>query len=102
VFAGGSGLAPGGSIDTAAPVDLYVDWLAQDGTLLGGGTAQPASWFYERVWKVTCVAAACTPDPATGLDRGIKRIDITVRVRTGVANFLPARSTVTAYKAAQF
>lgn len=102
VFVGGSGLAPGGSSDTAAPVDLYADWLAQDGSLLGGGTAQPAGWFYQRVWQITCLAAACTPDPVTGLDRGIKRIDITVRVRTGVGNFMPARSTVTALKAAQF
>lgn len=102
VFVGGSGLAPGGSSNTAAPSNLYVDWLAQDGSLLGGGTAPPATWFYERVWQITCIAAACTPDPATGLDRGIKRIDITVRVRTGVANFMPARSTVTALKAAQF
>jgi hypothetical protein len=105
VFLGGSGLAPGGSSDTAAPVNKYVDWLAQDGSLLGGGTAQPANWFYERVWQVTCITdppMPCTTDPATGLDRGIKRIDITVRVRTGVANFLPARSTVTALKAAQF
>jgi hypothetical protein len=102
VFGGGSGLAVGGSTNTAAPVDLYVDWLAQDGSLLGGGTAQPTTWFYERVWQVTCIAATCTTDPATGLERGIKRIDITVTVRTGVANFMPAKSTVTALKAAQF
>jgi hypothetical protein len=105
VFVGGSGLAPGGSSNPDAPVNLYVDWLAQDGSLLGGGTAAPATWFYERVWQVTCVTlptTPCTTDPATGLDRGIKQIDITVRVRTGVANFLPARSTVTALKAAQF
>jgi hypothetical protein len=99
---GGSGLAVGGSTNTAAPVNLYVDWLAQDGGLLGGGTAQPATWFYERTWQVTCVAATCTPDPATGADRGIKRIDVTVTVRTGVASFMPATSTVTALKAAQF
>ena len=105
VFVGGSGLAVGGSSDPAAPVNLYVDWLAQDGSLLGGGTAQPANWFYERVWKITCITlpgTPCTTDPATGLDRGIKQIEITVRVKTGVANFLPATSTVTALKAAQF
>ena len=98
---GGSGLAIGGSTNTAAPVNLYVDWLAQDGSLLGGGATAPATWFYERVWQVTCVSATCAPDPATGADRGIKRIDVTVRVRTGVANFMPATSTVTALKAAQ-
>lgn len=99
--AGGSGLAVGGSTNTAAPVSLYVDWLAQDGSLLGGGTAAPATWFYERVWQVTCVAATCTPDPTNGADRGIKRIDVTVTVKTGAANFMPAKSTVTALKAAQ-
>jgi hypothetical protein len=105
VFVGGSGLAPGGNADPAAPVNTYVDWLSQDGSLLGGGTAEPPNWFYERVWQITCVTnppTPCTTDPATGLDRGMKQIDITVRVRTGVANFLPARSTVTALKAAQF
>jgi hypothetical protein len=100
--AGGSGLGVGGSNNPLAPANLYVDWLAQDGSLLGGGTAAPANWFYQRVWQITCVAAICTPDPATGADRGIKRIDVTVRVRTGVANFMPARSTVTALKASQF
>jgi len=105
VFVGGSGLAVGGNNDPAAPVVKYVDWLTQDGSLLGGGTAAPATWFYERVWKISCITNPPTPcdtDPATGLDRGIKQIDITVRVKTGVANFLPAKSTVTALKAAQF
>ena len=37
--------------NTAAPVNGYVDWLAQDGSLLGGGAAPPATWFYERVWQ---------------------------------------------------
>ena len=31
----------------------YVDWLAYDGSLLGGGTTAPATWFYERVWQIT-------------------------------------------------
>src|SRR5207248_5506726 len=35
---GGSGLAVGGSSDTAAPVNGYVDWLGADGGLFGGGT----------------------------------------------------------------
>jgi hypothetical protein len=100
--AGGSGLAIGGSTNTAAPVNLYVDWLAQDGSLLHGGTAQPTTWFYERVWQITCSTAPCTPDPTTGAQRGVKRIDVTVTVRSGVGNFMPAKSTVTALKAAQF
>src|SRR6185436_2736077 len=40
---GGSGLAVGGSADTNAPANNYVDWLGPDGALLGGGTAAPAS-----------------------------------------------------------
>src|SRR5207249_6081147 len=32
---GGSGLAVGGSSNTATPVNNYVHWLAQDGSLLG-------------------------------------------------------------------
>ncbi len=99
---GGSGLVPGGSINTAAPVNLYVDWLAQEGSLLGGGTAPPANWFYERVWQIACVAATCTLDPATGLERGVKQIGITVTVRSGVSGFMPAKSTVTVLKSAQF
>jgi len=98
---GGSGLNVGGSTNTTAPIDLYVDWLAQDGSLLFGGTAAPAGWFYERAWQITCVTATCVRDPLTGAEQGIKRIDVTVTVRTGVANFLPAKSTVTALRAAQ-
>jgi hypothetical protein len=99
--AGGSGLAVGGSSNTAAPANLYVDWLGQDGSLLGGGTAAPATWFYERVWQITCVAATCAPD-VNGRDQGVKRIDVTVTVRQGAAAFMPAKSTVTALKSAEF
>ena len=55
---GGSGLAVGGSSNTATPVNNYVDWLAQDGSLLGGGTAPPANWFYERVWQISLTTAS--------------------------------------------
>ena len=104
VIGGGSGLAVGGSSNTAAPVDKYVDWLAQDGSLLGGGTAAPANWFYERVWQITCASTAyvppqpCVDNPATG----VKQIFITVTVRTSIGGFLLPRSTVMALKAAQF
>jgi hypothetical protein len=99
--AGGSGLGIGGSSNTAAPANLYVDWLGQDGSLLGGGTAAPAAWFYERVWQITCVAATCLPD-VNGRDQGVKRIDVTVTVRQGAAAFMPAKSTVSALKSAEF
>lgn len=87
VSGGGSGLAVGG---TPAPANLYVDWLGQDGSMLGGGTTAPATWFYKRVWQVTQPTAT------------IKQISVTVTVRSGVANFMPATSTVVALKASQF
>lgn len=86
---GGTGLAVGGSVDTAAPAAGYVDWLAFDGTLLGGGTTPPTGWFYQRVWQVS---------PSAGL----KQITITSTVRTSVANALIPKSTVVALKASQF
>jgi hypothetical protein len=87
---GGSGLAAGGSSDPASPSNGYVDWLANDGSLLGGGTAPPSDWFYERVWQIT--------SPSTG----VKQISVTVTVRSSVGGFMRARSTVVALKASQF
>jgi hypothetical protein len=101
---GGSGLAVGGSSNTAAPANNYVDWLAQDGSLLGGGAAAPANWFYERVWQVTCASAAyvpaqaCVDNPPTG----VKQVFVTVTVRSSLGGFLLPRTTVMALKAAQF
>jgi hypothetical protein len=101
---GGSGLAVGGSADTAAPVNRYVDWLAQNGDLLGGGTTPPTSWFYERVWQISCASAtfapavACVDNPAAG----VKQIVVTVVVRSSVAGAMKAKSSVVAIKAAQF
>ncbi len=87
---GGTGLALGGSDDPAAPASGYVDWLAQDGSLLGGGTAAPDGWFYERVWLVSSPSS------------GVKQISVTATVRSSVGNTLIPRSTVVALKAAQF
>ena len=87
---GGTGLAVGGSVDTTAPVNGYVDWLAPDGSLLGGGAAQPANWFYERVWQVTQAAA------------GLKQITVTTTVRSSFGKALIPKSTVVALKASQF
>jgi len=100
---GGSGLATGGATNTAAPVNLYVDWLGADGGLLGGGTAQPATWFYERVWEVCYLQAdgvTCLTPLANAT--GIKRITITSTVRTSVGHTLIPKSTVVALKASQF
>jgi Flp pilus assembly protein TadG len=90
VNAGGSGLAIGGSVNTAAPVNLYVDWLASDGSLLGGGTAQPATWFYERVWQVSAPGA------------GLKQVTVAVTVRSAIGGFMLPKSTVVAIKSSVF
>jgi len=90
VGTGGTGLAVGGGIDTSAPVAGYVDWLAYDGTSLGGGATPPTDWFYQRVWEIT--------NPSSG----IKQITVTSTVRNSVARSILPRSTVVALKAAQF
>ena len=87
---GGTGLAVGGSVNTAAPVNGYVDWLAQDGSLLGGGATAPANWFYERVWQITQASTS------------IKQITVTTIVRSSVGRALIPRSTVVALKTSQF
>jgi hypothetical protein len=88
--AGGTGLAIGGSLNTAAPVNGYVDWLATDGTLLGGGAAAPAGWFYERVWQVS----AYSPN--------VKQISVTVTTKWAFNRARVPSSTVVALKASQF
>ena len=98
---GGSGLAAGGSTNTANPVDQYVDWIASDGTLLGGGTTPPSTWFYKRVWAVCYLQADnvnCPTSPATG----VKRISVTATVRSAIGNALIPKATVVALKASQF
>jgi hypothetical protein len=90
VSAGGSGLALGGSANTAAPVNKYVDWLGNDGSLLGGGAAPPATWFYERVWQVTALSPT------------LKVVTVTVTVRNAVGGFMLPMSTVSALKASTF
>jgi hypothetical protein len=100
---GGSGLATGGGTNTAAPVNQYVDWLGADGTLLGGGAAQPPTWFYERVWEICYLQAdgvTCLTPVANAT--GVKRITVTSTVRTSVGHTLIPRSTVVALKASEF
>ncbi len=88
--AGGTGLAIGGSLNPAAPVNGYVDWLAADGTLLGGGVAPPAQWFYERVWQVAAYTA------------NVKQISVLVTTRWAFNGATAPTSTVVALKASQF
>ena len=87
---GGTGLTVGGGTSLASPVNGYVDWLAYDGSLLGGGTTVPDSWFYERVWQITSPSS------------GIKQITVVATVRSSVGRALIPTSTVTALKASQF
>jgi type II secretory pathway pseudopilin PulG len=90
VNVGGTGLAIGGSSDPAAPVAGYVDWLAADGTLLGGGVAPPGNWFYARVWQVTQFSPT------------VKLISVTVTTQWAFGNANLPRSTVSALKASSF
>ena len=87
---GGTGLAVGGGTNTGAPVNGYVDWLAYDGALLGGGTTPPDRWFYERVWQIT--------SPSTN----VKQITIVATVRSSVGNAMVPKSTVVALKTSVF
>ena len=87
---GGTGMAIGGSSNTDTPVNGYVDWLAQDGSLLGGGTTPPTAWFYERAWQITQLTA------------GVKEISVTATVKSAVGNALVPRSTVVALKSSRF
>ena len=87
---GGTGVAVGGGLVTATPVVGYVDWLAQNGDLLGGGVTAPATWFYERVWQITQATA------------GVKQISVTATVRSSVGHALIPKSSVVALKASKF
>jgi len=87
---GGSGLTVGGGLNTAAPVLAYVDWLAADGSLLGGGTAPPDTWFYERVWQITAFSPT------------VKLITVTVTTRWAFGKTNLPTSTVTAFKSDGF
>jgi type II secretory pathway pseudopilin PulG len=106
IFNGGSGLAIGGSNNPAAPVALYVDYLDIDGNVLaaGAGGAPPATWFYQRVWQVSQVAAGNATCPQPNPPGCLKRITVTATVRAsaaGGAGLVP-RSTVTALKTFPF
>jgi hypothetical protein len=91
--AGGTGLAIGGSVNLAAPVAGYVDWLATDGSYLGGGTAPPAGWFYERVWQITQFDAPTNR---------VKLITVTVTTKWAFGKGSLPTSTVSALKANSF
>jgi type II secretory pathway pseudopilin PulG len=99
-FAGGSGLAIGGSANPAAPVALNVDYLDINGNVLAANGGVPANWFYQRVWLVESLNLPCAGNAVTCL----KRVTVTATVRAsaaGGAGLIP-RSTVTALKTYPF
>jgi len=89
---GGSGLAVGGTTNTAAPVAAYVDYLDINGNTLPSGGAAPADWFYMRVWQVTSPRA------------NLKQVTVVARVKASALGG-PGRvpqSTVSALKTFPF
>ena len=89
---GGSGLTIGGSINTAAPVALYADYLDVNGNVLAAGGGPPAGWYYMRAWQITQVRA------------NLKQITVVSRVNAlafGGPGLLP-QSTVSVLKTSPF
>ena len=92
-FAGGTGLAIGGSVDPAAPAALYVDYLDGNGNLLVvAGNVAPAGWFYKRQWQITAPAGTVN----------LKQITVMTIVASSLANMQLPQSTVTALKTFPF
>lgn len=106
---GGTGLAPGGGVNSMAPVDGYVDYLTIDGSLLPStGGAAPEGWFYQRVWRVEERGAADTvrcPLSVSAAQKCLKQITVTATVRRaaqgGGTGVIP-RSTISALKTYPF
>jgi len=106
---GGTGLTPGGSVNSMSPVDGYVDYLTIDGSLLTStGGAAPDGWYYQRVWRVEERGAADTvrcPVSVSIAQKCLKQITVTATVRRpaqgGGAGAIP-RSTITALKSYPF
>lgn len=91
VSVGGSGLAVGGSINTAAPVAGYADYLDRDGNVLCTaaapcGAQPPANWYYQRVWQISTPVA------------NLKRIVVTAIVRSGYNRAQVSQSTIAVLK----
>jgi hypothetical protein len=98
---GGSGLLPGGSADTNAPVNLYVDYLDDHGHLCGTpdadcvaptGTTPPDRWFYQRCWQVAFVPGSTT----------LKQITVTATIARGFGGAMKASSTLAVLKSNPF
>jgi hypothetical protein len=87
---GGTGLAVGGSLDTAAPLAGYSDYLDQNGnplcTVADPCDAAPENWYYMRVWKVEVPSA------------NLKKVTVTSTIRTSLGGVLKSSSSVAAFK----
>jgi len=105
---GGSGLTFGGSVNAAAPVAQYADYLDMLGTLMPSpnGTPPPDSpdgdstndWHYQRLWQVTTV-----PAPGGGVRANLKQITVTTTVRTAQGAWaIRPRATVSSLKTFPF
>ena len=102
--AGGTGLAPGGSANTAAPAANYADYLDINGNVLAAGGGAPANWYYTRVWQIEEVDPGNTTCPLVAPAKCLKRITVSATVRVtgnGVVGLVP-RSTVSALKTYPF
>jgi hypothetical protein len=91
VAAGGTGMAPGGSANPAAPVVGYADYLDASGNLLVSNSATPpAGWFYQRVWEVTSLSAT------------LKEVKVTATVARSIGNQQKPTATLVSLKAFPF
>jgi hypothetical protein len=105
---GGTGLVPGGSVNSNAPVNGYVDYLTRDGALIASADGTPpAGWYYQRLWRVEEVGAVDVlncPVSASAAQICLKRITVTAVVQMpalGDGSVIP-RATVTALKTYPF
>jgi hypothetical protein len=84
----GTGLAPGGGLNSNAPVAGYSDYVDKSGNPVAAG----ANWQYIRVWRITANAAD-----------NMKTITVVTQVRYGVgqSGILP-KSTISCLKSRPF
>jgi hypothetical protein len=104
---GGTGLAVGGSSNTASPVTKYVDYLDQSGNLCGStsamavipssarcpapvGSTPPENWFYQRVWQVSSAGT------------NLKQVTVTATIARGLGGAKKAVSVLTVLKSSPF
>ena len=87
----GTGIAPGGSANPAAPVAGYADYLDANGNLLAssGGTP-PANWFYQRVWEIVPVSTT------------LKEVRVTATVARSVGRTQRPTATLVSLKSFPF